>query len=67
MSKEFLKFSKHLYAGTSIVISGLVAGDKEAEFSIDLFSNDSMLVVARFNPQFGRKMVVRNTQRLDGR
>lgn len=49
------------------MISGLVAGDQEAEFSIDLFSNDSMLVVARFNPQFARKMVVRNTQRLDGR
>lgn len=60
-----IKYKKSL--GCSIVLNGLVAGDKEAQFAIDMFQNNSMSIVMRFNPRFGSKLIVRNAHREDGR
>lgn len=55
------------FQGSMIIISGVVAGSTTAQFSIDMFRNDSMLIVMRFNPQFEQKIVNRNAQRADMR
>lgn len=44
-----------------------MAGGKRSQFSIDMFNNDSMLILMRFNPQFEHKVVNRNAQRPDMR
>ena len=54
-----------LLLGTTILISGIIAGTKDAQFAIDLYNNASMKIIMRFNPRFETKMVVRNSHRDD--
>lgn len=53
--------------GTAVDLSGWIAGQRNAEFAVDILANDSQRVLFRLAVRFGERLLVRNAQRLDGR
>lgn len=56
-----------LTVGDGVELHGLVAGNRSAEFGVDLFGNDSQRVVMRLHIRFGERTVARNAMREDMR
>lgn len=53
--------------GTGVELHGLVAGDRTAEFGVDLFGNDSQRVGMRLHVRFAERIVARTAMREDMR